>query len=319
MSAVLQSPLSQFLPVIGEPIDVFLCSASFETRCLAIANEIPSTMPRKVFVVENEDFPIVGENAARIHHRFGGIAERVGVRTDDPLRSADGLGEALSRVAHEGTGTCVIDISTFTHEHLLILLAMLKAKPLPERVKFVYTGAAEYMLGDEKWLSRGIGDIRSVLGFPGMLRPSRDLHLIVLVGFEVERAQQLARAYSPRMVSLGYAAPQDSISATLSSTNQAFHRTLVEELGAVESFTFSSRDPVATKEAIAAQVQKFHEYGAVVAPLNTKVSTIGAGLAAFENPSIQLCYAQAMRYNIKGYSRPGDTFLLVDVPGITAL
>ncbi|MDP2644327.1 MAG: hypothetical protein Q8P24_05265, partial [Desulfobacterales bacterium] len=39
-----------------------------------------------------------------------------------------------------------------------------------------------------------------------------------------------------------------------------------------------------------------------VAPMNTKLSTVGAALASFENSEIQVCYAQADYYNYHGYS-----------------
>jgi hypothetical protein len=43
--------------------------------------------------------------------------------------------------------------------------------------------------------------------------------------------------------------------------------------------------------------------------MNNKISTLGAGLAAFENPNIQLTYVQANQYNLVGYSEAGDDFI----------
>lgn len=44
----------------------------------------------------------------------------------------------------------------------------------------------------------------------------------------------------------------------------------------------------------------------VVAPMNSKISTLGAALAARVNPDIQLCYAPAVTYNFENYSKPCD-------------
>jgi hypothetical protein len=47
-------------------------------------------------------------------------------------------------------------------------------------------------------------------------------------------------------------------------------------------------------------------YNIVVCPMNTKISTIGVGLAALQNNKIQIAYARAIEYNEAGYSTPSD-------------
>ena len=44
----------------------------------------------------------------------------------------------------------------------------------------------------------------------------------------------------------------------------------------------------------------------VIAPMNNKISTVGASLAAISNENIQLAYAKASLYNTDGYSSPSD-------------
>ena len=48
----------------------------------------------------------------------------------------------------------------------------------------------------------------------------------------------------------------------------------------------------------------------VIAPMNNKISTVGAALAALKNPNIQISYAQADIYNVVGYSMPNDDYYL---------
>ncbi|MDZ7639060.1 MAG: hypothetical protein U5J83_12570 [Bryobacterales bacterium] len=55
----------------------------------------------------------------------------------------------------------------------------------------------------EKWLCKGIKDIRSVLGYPGLMIPSRAVHLIVLIGFQGRGTIQIVDAYEPQFLSLG--------------------------------------------------------------------------------------------------------------------
>jgi hypothetical protein len=52
--------------------------------------------------------------------------------------------------------------------------------------------------------------------------------------------------------------------------------------------------------------------------MNTKISTVGCALAAWEDRAIQLCYAQATRYNYAHYSTPGDTCYVFDLPELVS-
>ena len=74
-------------------------------------------------------------------------------------------------------------------------------------VDFLYAPASEYSIGDkpgDKWLSKGISEVRSVMGYPGGFAPSRDTHLIILAGFEDYRALSLIQELEPSLVSIGY-------------------------------------------------------------------------------------------------------------------
>jgi hypothetical protein len=52
--------------------------------------------------------------------------------------------------------------------------------------------------------------------------------------------------------------------------------------------------------------------------MNNKLSTIGVAWAGFDNEDVQLCYAQALRYNYSNYSLPGDTCYLMELPELFA-
>ncbi|MFN7970783.1 MAG: hypothetical protein U0166_00275 [Acidobacteriota bacterium] len=316
MSPHVEQPLSELRASLPGFIDVFVCCASYEERCLSIATNLDPGRVGAVLMAHNRQ--TLGQHGVRLRDMFATRLRLLATSTREPIQTADALRDGLDAAAPRDDAVFLVDITTFTHEQLLILLALLKEKQRGSRLILVYSGASEYMVGDEKeqrWLSHGIRDIRSVLGYPGVLHPSADIHLIVLVGFELQRAQRLVEAYEPATISLGYALPQDSLSHSLSETNQKFHRELAGLLGNVHSFTFSCRDSVATRESIAGQIKKFPGQSVVLAPLNTKVSTVGAALAAMDNPDIQLCYAEAKRYNEEGYSRPGAHFYFVDAPG----
>jgi hypothetical protein len=76
--------------------------------------------------------------------------------------------------------------------------------------------------------------------------------------------------------------------------------------GTVEEFNFSCIDPVQAKVDLKRQIYQYDGYNVIIAPMNTKISAMGAALLAYERPEIQLCYASANVYNVDGYSIPGD-------------
>lgn len=312
MAICREYPLSAFAERMPVVIDVFICCASFEERSLSIPMELPPDRVRTALVVSNENM----DNEKSIEALQAHFRDRycsVRTKVDNPIKTADALyGELMKHVA--SATQIVVDITAFTHEQLLILLALLRAILLDfdRHVTLVYSGADAYMLGGKEWLSAGVEDVRTVLGYPGAMIPSQSVHLVILVGFELERALRIVDEYEPAQVSLGYSLPNDSVSDKLGNRNRDFHRRLAATLGRVREFTFSSCDAISTQHAIIDQVKLFPGYSSVVAPLNTKVSTVGCALAAWQDPSLQLCYAEAKHYNTKGYSRPGNSFYVVE-------
>jgi len=246
----------------------------------------------------------------------------VEVRVDSPVFTIDQFNRYLLPRISDATGKVLIDITTFTHEHLLILMYLLKRDHLLQKIVFGYTGAERYSPSNDAkdiWLSKGVKQIRSVLGFPGELVPSKSLHLIIQVGFELERAQRIIENYEPAKLSLGFAPGIVSVTQELAQTNREFFDSLHRFVGetrsnntTVDHFEFSCIDPVETKNSLLKQVDRNLDFNTILCPLNTKIATIGAALLVFERPSVQLCYAEASIYNSANYSTPGPCITIFD-------
>jgi hypothetical protein len=73
-------------------------------------------------------------------------------------------------------------------------------------------------------------------------------------------------------------------------------------------------DPIITKHSVEERIAASSAYNVIVAPLNTKVSTVGVALAAFDNDRIQLCYAPVEQYNRDSYSRPSELCFVFEIP-----
>lgn len=210
----------------------------------------------------------------------------------------------------------VVDITSMSHELLAILIALLNLKDQLKNTVFCYTGAKKYSFNtdaDDIWLSKGVRTIRSVLGFPGEQLPSRPLHLVIPMGFELERAIEVISAYEPAVLSLGFGKRDGSVSQAHFELNSLFFQRLESFVREqqfdgtqLNKFSFSCIDPNDTKKDILDHLANFPELNTVICPLNTKISTVGIALLCIEQPHIQLCYAQPIEYNTEGYATPDE-------------
>jgi hypothetical protein len=316
--------LSELVNTLEDVPELFICSASFEDRCLSIANQLDPDRVRYVVILENADFGAhVRQNVVKLKQRFKEKARTVQLRTNDPFFVADNLKKCVMPVLAECAGPCLVDVTTFTHEQVLIFIKMLFALELVEKTVLAYAGASEYSVGSdeaERWLSKGLTTVRAVLGYPGLMLPSRKLHLIILTGFEYERAEKLIEWYEPALLSLGLGRREPNMNVNHQRANAEFHarvRDFAENFfnlnTFVRKFEFSCSDPCQTMKDILMQADEHPSFNTAVCPMNTKPSTIGAALAAITREDIQLIYTQPVEYNTKGYSSPSDQCTLFNL------
>jgi hypothetical protein len=303
----------------GRPIDIFICSASYESRCDSVASSIDRSSVTAAVVAMNESYhETMQPQFARLCGLFSDKCKPLHLSSDNPIRSADRIVKVIGELITGSPQRVLVDITTLTRESLLMLMRFLQSKVAAgSAVDFVYNRAKDYSVGDpprEKWLSRGIREVRSVLGFPGELLPSRKSHLIVLVGFEDERALSLIRQCEPFRVSLGLADETEPATQPHQATNVARFSRLKSILDQVEEFQFKGYDAEATAGILQEQIAQAPDLNTIIAPMNTKISTVGAASLAFRDAAIQLCYAQPNTYNFLNYSDPDDDYYLFQLP-----
>jgi hypothetical protein len=314
-------PLPALLEALGGGPDLLICSASFETRCLLVPEALGNLPPSKSFIIANRDYrDEVGHHLDQLRERLGNGAELVETSTENPLDTADALMAVVDYLARNSPKSVLVDITTLTHEGLLILLRLLGRTRGLSGLQFAYANAAQYSVGDsatDKWLSKGVREVRTVLGYPGSVLPSRPTHLILLVGYEYHRALRLIEAIDPRTLSLGYGRSGSATTEKDRDANSFYVQLLKRMLptfGNVSTFEIKCDQPLETRDRLLEEAAKFEGSNVVMAPMNNKMSTVGAALAAIARPEIQLCYAQAATYNVASYSEGGATCYLFDLP-----
>jgi hypothetical protein len=304
-----------------QQIDYFISSSSFEDRCFGLSNHLTGFSFDKVLIFGNIDFDHkIIENRVIMADHLSQNSEVTfaDLMVDKPEFSFISMVNECAELFLSKPKITLIDITTFTHEGLLMLFKLLITFKRPEdKLIFSYTIAKDYSSNvtenNDKWLSKGVKGFRSIIGYPGYSDPSKKNHLIVLFGFEKERTIRLIEEFDFEIVSLAFGAKNDSVAASHQLINEDRHSEILNLYSNAKKFELSLTDPYLAKSQILSYVQDHSEYNIVIAPMNNKISTIGAGLAAIENPDIQLFYMQANVYNTEAYSDTSDEFIFIDL------
>lgn len=318
-------PLEQLPEEFSNFTGVLLIGLGFDHRCLAVLSNFPRDRVGEIIGVSNAGWGDQNQkNIDEFRKLAGSECLVVGQGATNVIEVADQLSQRLTAALADPAIKLLIDITSLSHELLVLLLGMLHELGGLDRTSLIYVGAAAYSTNtvpNAMWLSRGVKDVRSVLGFPGTMLPSRKLHLIILTGFEVERASEVILRYEPASMSIGLGAKGQSISEPHHSKNKEFFDGIAafatsQDYGTdeISKFSFSCVSPTETRDQLVAHIGElggFAQKNFVVCPLNTKLSTVGVVLAALEHPEIQICYAEPEEYNTEGYAIPGDEATIV--------
>lgn len=320
-------PLCDFGSKFPDRMSLFIGMVSFETRCMSIFSHLRPLAEHSLFFKNVDAGVIAQRNLDQMLEMGREGATVVELDIGLPTSTADTFVRNLTLLIPTSTSSSIfVDTTTFTHEQLLILLRVFEQLEPKCRIVMGYTGAEKYSTNtdiDQVWLTRGVAPIRSVLGYPGRLSPSRKLHLIVIVGFEHERVAAVIERFEPVRLTLICGDPEKSVSSSHYEINKHFfqkvqafvERTQATQI-AVETCYISCVDPFEARDTVLKCSSPDSEYNVVVCPMNTKISTVGAAMAAMQNDRIQIAYAPAIEYNEEGYSSPSSTATVFEYPTV---
>lgn len=298
--------------------DLFICSASFEDRCLAVASSIDLCMIETALVCRYSGYAELSEdNNTKLLEILAEKARGISFDKDAPLSIYDTLYDAILECHPKSV---IIDISTFTRETILIILMLFKQEAFKDiEVTLCYVPADRYSdcngenNTNDIWLSKGVNAIRTILGYAGSYTSLKKTLLVVLVGFEKERAEILINSFEADKLYLGCVPPRESHNEELSKINKANFDRLVSLVGECNVFEFSCRYLQQTHDGLKEIIEANKEdYNIIISPMNNKLSTLAVANVAFEYPDVQVCYASTNQYNTEAYSSPADKVILFD-------
>lgn len=307
---------------LSQSFDLFIGCSSFEMRCLSFIQNFDKEKFTTALVFYNRDcLDYVKTNKEKMESILGEKGTFVELLHSDPIYTADQIKNSLLTISKkQEIASILLDITTFTHESLLIIVRLLRLVFPTAIIQCTYINAREYSSKDEmknKWLSKGIAEIRSVLGYAGNILPAQKTHLILIVGYEYERAIGIINALEPNCISLGFGRSDNATTQKDQDANEHY-AWLVEQMATnyvdLDCFEVKCNDPFATSEALLKKLEDIENRNVLIVPLNNKISTIGVAIASVSNDNVQVCYAPALIYNYDNYSEPGDTCYLFELP-----
>lgn len=200
----------------------------------------------------------------------------------------------------------IVDATCIPREMLaMVLFALSVRRNQIRRVRVLYTAPERYVtlrndLGpEERWLSRGIRTLRSVVGYPGDFAAERNRHVVALAGHEDDRLSEIISFLEPTRLSVSNEQKESSTVADADRISAVVKTGLREtiglpEYGEVEFYADSIEQTFHSLRALLKDQR--HENVALVA-MNTKLSFIGAAVCCLHLRHVRLVYAVPIEYN----------------------
>lgn len=302
----------------NKPDDIFLVCASYESRSLAGVESLSEDYhAKKGIIYVNEEF-IQGLDGQRTRKNMKQLEEQLEPHCDEVVIAMgswletdvqlDTLKEHLTVPSTDGP-TVTIDTTTFNREALLVTLTLLKLRFASVSTRLIYISAEEH----GEWLSRGHRLTRNILGFSGIIYSNKPTALVVLSGFETERTLNIIENLEPTKVLLGIGNPP---------TDQKFLNRTKEQQKIIlnrqetENFEFAANDINKARIKLENIIDEYTpDWNIVIAPMSTKLSTVGTWMAAQKHPEVQVTYCLPGRYNTENYST-GRSEIYIDIINI---
>ena len=294
---------------INSQKSILICSTSFESRWKSVIEDVGLENWSQVLLFNNS---ARNDNTGTLYEEGDNLTYAPSNYNDpvDVLMTCNRLMlPALKKQIQRGN-QIIFDISTFTREMLLIILKVLDYFEFLKHTSFVYTPSKSM---NKNWLSKGVLNTRSVLGYAGDFDLNNETHLVVLSGFEIERSIEAIEEYEPTHLTVLSGNKLSSYSGAYYERSKELVDTLKTHYGSsVSSEEIDITDLGKLKSYFLEFLSsdRFRDQNIVIAPLSNKISTLALGLAILEFKRPQVIYPQPAEYNMNGYSEASDEYYL---------
>lgn len=295
------------IPISRKADDIFVCSGSPEERCLGTIRKLSHNYRAKnVFILIYSDH----ESKKREKHlkEIRGRLKPVGeikeyyIDEDKPILKLNMIVEDIARKSIKSQIT--IDMSTIIKWHLLFFLKALEIKGLLKRVRFLYTEPEEYITELFQPLSFGIREIFPIPTFYGKYDFSKESLLVLLLGYEGDRAVALLEDVDPEDCIL--LIPRPPYHPEWEGRTEEMNKEIINMVGKSKIKYIDSRNPI----KVASQIKdilsnsRYSKFNHIISPLGTKPQTLGLYFYISSTPqNTILIYGAPLRHNELFYSK----------------
>jgi len=195
-----------------------------------------------------------------------------------------------------------IDITTFTKSYLLSLLRFLRKRYPKAILRILYTKG---IYPENESLTWGVKDITTLPHFGGSRLDKKNSILVLLLGYEDDRAYGIWKFIEPLRTVAIIADPPTYLGADKPS--KKFNEAILDHPDTIKD-KVSAMDPLETKNKLSELYndKKYEDLSFFIAPLGTKMQLVGVYLFFAEEielnvgaPRAQIIYAYPARYNEK--------------------
>jgi len=306
------------------PDDLFICCASFEERCLSSTLRMSKDFRTRfavIFVIEEPLYKKeVDTNLFRLQSELGKrTVEGVFVIACQKKNPMEGVAQLRSiweqckpRNAEEPFIT--IDISGFTKIYLLGLLHYLVTELNMGIPRLLHT-TQTYL---PTKLTRGVEQITTVADFFGSPSLEKQSILILLLGFEPERALAVWKHYNPSKTIALITNPPRYGNLDYLKYAQENNANLLSQ-PSIEVRNVPADNPYAVKSVLETiYYDTKGTFNMAIGPFGTKPQAVGVFLFCLEHPKVQVVYSFPEKYTRSYLHRkPGPTLLLPLAPAKT--
>lgn len=293
-----------------EPDDVFICSGSPEERCNGTIRKLaPNYKANVVLLLRYTDHESQKreKNIRKMKERLEKVGEIKEIAIDEakPMPMIREIIQNIEKYASVSKKPKIsIDISTIIKWHFLIFLKALDLNKLLENARILYTEPEDYVTDLFQPLSFGIRQIFPIPTYSGNFDFSNDSLLVLILGYEGDRAIALLEEMDPAECLLLIAKP--AYHKEWEGRAEELNVGIINIVGKSKIEYVDSRNPVLVSQQLYEILSnsKYSKYNHVISPLGTKPQTLGLYLYLSTNPANTiLVYGSPLRHNESFYSK----------------
>lgn len=294
----------------NEPDDIFICCANSEERCKGTVEKLaPKYRAKNVFLLkyENQKSKKTEQNIYEMKEKLEEIGEVLEIHVDErrPLQIISEIVQSMGKHTLDPLEQRItMDISAITKWHLLILLKALDIKNLIRNIRILYTEPEDYITDLFQPLSFGIREIFPIPTYYGNYDFSREPLLVLLLGYEGDRALSLHEEVDPADCLL--LVPRPAYHKEWEGRTEEMNVGIINIVGKSKIKYIDARNPIIVSQQLyeILSVPEYLRYNHIISPLGTKPQILGLySYLSTEPDNTILVYGEPLRHNEMFYSK----------------